>query len=146
MTFFVDTSMEFPRIVIVPHHEHPHSHEMHPLIKASFAAKELYRKLFAASGSAQTTVQRLENGKVPSSLLVCHYLYTILAPTTAMILGGASIADLHPSMNNKALKNREVKKARKELFPLGMGIEGTFSSFFIHTLSKCGSRVETVQS
>ncbi|KAF8219461.1 hypothetical protein L208DRAFT_1383005 [Tricholoma matsutake] len=112
MIIFVPVDKEIRKAVIILCN--PHNHPMHPRTKPSFKDKKKITKAIHAAGTTGLTVLKLMN--VPS-LIVDQQL----APSTALVYDGSSIADHSlPYMNWRRLCDKIQEEKLKE-YPKGMG-------------------------
>ena len=57
--------------ILIQDHEHPHTHPILPLTKASIQEKNDYKECVRAAGALKATVQSVENGMGVPRLYQC---------------------------------------------------------------------------
>ncbi|KAL0947450.1 hypothetical protein HGRIS_013557 [Hohenbuehelia grisea] len=98
--------------VVVPDHEHPHSHPVFPPAKTPFDVAAMFRQCVEALGVADVTTGSLE-----------------FAPSMQLILNGKTPGEFHALLHSKRKKNEIVHLTKQIQFPSGFGIEGVLKLF-----------------
>ncbi|KAK1229822.1 hypothetical protein PQX77_007102 [Marasmius sp. AFHP31] len=105
----------------------PHTHPALPLLKPSTVATELYHKCVQVVGVVGSTVQSVER-----------------SASTPLVLGGKSVAEVHPGLMNRHMKRKVIDQEKTKMFPKGRGSEGVVSCRSVNQFEADGTfkRVE----
>ncbi|KAJ7724761.1 hypothetical protein B0H16DRAFT_1698535 [Mycena metata] len=112
-TIFVPVDASIRITLIIHPGDIPHNHPIPVLKKASIQVKESYRQAIRATGTVGATVAKVDN-----------------APSTHLLLGGRTLAEFAPALQDKRVKQKLVHDVKMEQYPAGLGAPGAFKLFW----------------
>lgn len=130
-TIYVPEDPAVRMACVVPNHEKAHTHPILPATKTSTIIRETYKDCVRTAGVVGSSVRTVDNGKslpIYTDFYAFQFNLLTISPIaqSTHVLLGTTPSLYAPTLQNNRVKQDIIRKVKKESYPYGTDIPGTY--------------------